>query len=116
MNLSLCNAQEFNISSNYLYLHPFDNYMTMKRILRFLSLIKNDNCTLKYVPKVLFDYKINDILYVVNHRVIPVKSQYINTKIYIFECYSNWLTSFLCINTLKCIPNKVELKPILQKK
>lgn len=88
----------------------------MKRILRFLTLVKNIGCAMIDAHDALCDYMANDILYIVFNRIMPVKSQCFNTKIYIFERYSTWRTAFIGINKMESTPYRVELKPILQKK
>ncbi len=88
----------------------------MKRILRFLSLVNNIDRTLAYVRKALCNYMAIDILYIVFNSIMPVKSQRFNTKIYIFERYSTWCSSYIDINTLEFMSNRIVLKPILQKK
>lgn len=88
----------------------------MKRILRFLSLVKNFNRALTDAHKALCNYMANDFLYIVFNNIMPVKSQRFNTKIYIFERYSTWRTALIGINTSQFICNDAVLKPILQKK
>jgi hypothetical protein len=88
----------------------------MKRILRFLSLVKNFNRALTDAHKALCNYMANDFPYIVFKNIMPVKSQCFNTKIYIFERYSTWRTALISVNTSQFIYNKTVLKPILQKK
>ncbi len=88
----------------------------MKRILRFLTLVNNIGCAMIDAHNALCEYLANDISYIVFNRIMPVKSQCFNTKIYIFERYSTWRTAFIGINEMESEPYKVVLKPILQKK
>jgi len=91
--------------------------MLMKRILRFLTLRIDLNRTYSYVADIsVYNIMIYNFVYAVFNYIMPIKSERLNTKIYIFERYSDLCFSFFNINILQFIFIEIVHKPVLQKK